>query len=133
MVSKQLKKMLRLGPRDLRRMQDRMMSSLGISMKELGTAKEVTIMLTDKIIRINNPSIVTLDTAAGKVYQIIGGEETEETQQIEVKKTTYEPSPEDITIVAMQGGVTEEQAKAALIEAEGDLAKAILTLRTSRQ
>ncbi len=114
-------------------MQERMMSSLGISMKELGTAIEVTITLTDKKIRINNPNIVSLDTAAGRVYQIIGGEEIEETPQPESKQPTYEPTPEDIAIVAMQAGVTEEQARTALIEAGGDLAKAILALKTTTQ
>jgi len=127
-----LKKPLRISQRDLRRMQERMMSSLGVSMKELGTAREVTITLEDKKIKINNPSIVALDTAAGKIYQIIGGEETEEIQQAE-KQPTYEPTPEDIALVAMQAGVTEEQAKAALIEAEGDLAKAILALKTTQK
>lgn len=127
-----LKMPVRLGQRELRRMQERMMSSLGVSMKELGTAKEVMITLEDKKIRINNPSIVALDTAAGKIYQIIGGEEIEE-QAIETKQAAYEPSPEDIALVAMQAGVTEEQARAALIEAEGDLAKAILALKTTQK
>ena len=127
-----MKKPLRLGQRELRRMQERMMSSLGVSMKELGTAKEVTITLEDKKIRINNPSIVALDTAAGKIYQIIGGEEVEE-QLMETKQVTYEPTPEDIALVAMQAGVTEEQARTALIEAEGDLAKAILALKTTHK
>lgn len=127
-----MKMPVRLGPRELRRMQERMMSSLGVSMKELGTAREVMIMLEDKRIRISNPSIVALDTAAGKIYQIIGGEVVEE-QAIETKQAAYEPSPEDIALVAMQAGVTEEQARVALIEAEGDLAKAILALKTTQK
>lgn len=112
-------------------MQERMISSLGVSMKELGTAIEVTITLKDKKIRITNPNVIALDTAAGKAYQIIGGEEIEEAPQPEPKQATYEPTPEDIALVAMQAGVTEEQARTALIETGGDLAKAILALKTS--
>ncbi|RLE50960.1 MAG: hypothetical protein DRJ21_01085, partial [Candidatus Methanomethylicota archaeon] len=40
---------------------------------------------------------------------------------------------EDIQLVAAQAGVSLEEARKALIEAEGDLAKAILSLTSARK
>ncbi|MEM2794139.1 MAG: Nascent polypeptide-associated complex protein, partial [Candidatus Methanomethylicia archaeon] len=58
-------------------------------------------------------------------YQV-SGEETE--RLLESKKETI--PDEDIRLVAYQAGVSFEEAKKALIETEGDLARAILLLKS---
>ena len=68
------------------------------------------------------------------IYQIIGqAEERVPTTSTEVgsevpaeSKVTF--SEEDVQLVATQASVTEEQARAALQQAEGNLAKAIIAL-----
>jgi nascent polypeptide-associated complex subunit alpha len=59
-----------------------------------------------------------------RIYQISGGRVEE--KQLERMRI----SEEDILLVAQQAGVSLEEARKALEEAEGDLAKAILMLKT---
>ncbi|MCS7135691.1 MAG: nascent polypeptide-associated complex protein [Nitrososphaerota archaeon] len=123
--------MRKLSSRELRRMQSKLLSSLGLDVTEQNVAKEVLIRLPDKEVVIKDPTVVVLQVGEEKVYQIIGGEVSEKKAAIsEARVQTYEPSPEDITIVALQAGVSEEEAKRALIEVGGDLAKAILLLKS---
>jgi nascent polypeptide-associated complex subunit alpha len=71
-----------------------------------------------------------LKTGGEKVVQLVGGEVVEEKAVEEVP--AYTPVEEDVLIVASQAGVSEEEARQALVEAGGDLAKAILSLRSRR-
>ncbi len=58
-------------------------------------------------------------------------EEYEEFEEYDVESSgSVEIRNEDIAIVAAQAGVSEKKAEQALIEAEGDLARAILKLKT---
>jgi len=120
----------RISPRQIRRMQSRILSGLGLDVKELGVAEEVLIRLPDKEISIKGANILELRLEGEKVYQIIGGE-VEELERVEVEEE-YEPSREDVLLVASQANVGEEEARNALIQAGGDLAKAILLLKARR-
>lgn len=100
-----------------------------MSVNELGQAREVIIDLADKTIRILNPTVIELDTVQGKIFQLIGGEMREEMGHGQAAAQTYEPSEEDVALVALQAGVSEDEARRALIESNGDLARAILTLK----
>jgi len=112
-------------------MQSKLLSSLGLDVKEQNVAKEVLIRLPDKDVVIKEPTVVVLQVGDEKVYQIIGGEVSEQKPTVkEAGAPIYEPTPDDITIVALQAGVSEEEAKRALIETGGDLAKAILLLKS---
>ncbi|MEM0090890.1 MAG: nascent polypeptide-associated complex protein [Nitrososphaerota archaeon] len=123
--------MRKLSSRELRRMQSKLLGSLGLDVREQNVAKEVLIRLPDKDVIIKEPTVVVLQVGDEKVYQIIGGEVSEQKPRVsEEKAPTYEPTPEDITIVALQAGVSEDEAKRALIEVGGDLAKAILLLKS---
>jgi nascent polypeptide-associated complex subunit alpha len=112
-------------------MQERMLSSLGLSMKELGQAREVLIDLEGKTIRIRGANVIAVNTQAGRMYQIVGGEEVEEAEA-KTEITAYEPNQEDVALVASQAEVSLEEARQALIDAGGDLARAILNLRMKR-
>lgn len=113
-------------------MQERMLSSLGVSMEELGLAKEVTIELQDRVIKISGPTVVAINSQAGRMYQIVGGEEFEPVKKEVGERPPYEPSPEDIALVAAQAGVEPEEARRALLESGGDLARAIMSLRAQK-
>lgn len=121
--------MRRLSPRQLRRLQARMLGNLGLDLRELGKADQVIIRFPGKEIIVEGPNVLEMKVENESIYQIVGGERREEEVVEEVK---YEPSEEDIALVAAQAGVGEEEARNALIEAEGDLAKAILLLKSRK-
>ena len=112
-------------------MQARMLSSLGLDLKELGTAEEVVIRFHDREIILRNPSVVMLNVERERIFQIVGGEEEE--REVKTETPPYEPSQDDVMLVMAQTGVSEEEARQALVETNGDLAKAILMLRTARK
>ena len=121
--------MRRISPRQLRRLQAKMLGSLGLDIRELGKAEEVRIKFPDKEIVLEGANIFEMKLEGERVYQIVGGEEVIEEAALEER---YEPSEEDITLVAAQAGVSEEEARNALIEANGDLARAILLLKSRK-
>lgn len=123
--------MRKISPRQLRRMQARILGNLGLDLKELGTAEEVVIKLQDRELVLKNPSVVEMKVEGESIYQIMGGE-LEERRIEAVEGEAYEPSEEDTMLVAAQAGVGEDEARNALIEAGGDLAKAILLLKSRK-
>ena len=120
----------RLSPRELRRAQERMLKNLGLDVEEMGSAEEAVIKFPGKTLTIRGSSVFVLKTGGEKVVQLVGGEVVEEKAVEEA--SAYTPVEEDVLLVASQAGVSEEEARQALVEAGGDLAKAILSLR-SRQ
>lgn len=121
--------MRRLSPRQLRRLQARMLGNLGLDLKELGKAEQVVIRFSDREIILEGPNVFEMRVENESIYQIVGGERVEKKALEEAK---YEPSEEDVMLVAAQAGVSEEEARAALIETGGDLAKAILLLKSRK-
>ena len=101
----------------------KMMKQMGV--KEIH-ALQVTIKCADKEIVVNNPQVVEMNVAGQRVYQISG---TIEERTTETEKKQVEIPEADVMLVAQQAGVTLEEAKKALAETEGDLAKAILLLK----
>jgi nascent polypeptide-associated complex subunit alpha len=102
-----------LGGIDPRKL-DTMMKKMGIENKTIEATKVIIETTTNKI-TINNPSVTEVSMQGQKTYQIVG-EPTIENKG---------PSSEDISLVAESANVSEEQAKKALEETNGDLAKAI--------
>jgi len=112
--------MRRVNPRQMKKA----MQQMGIKPVEIN-ATEVIIKCPDKDIIINSPQVTRLEIARQTVFQITGNVQEKEVQESKEK----EISPADIQLVAQQAGVTEEEAKQALIEADGNLAKAILLVK----
>jgi len=105
-----------MNPRQMKKL----MRQMGIKMEEMEGAKEVIIRLENKEIVLKDP-VITIITAQGeKSYQIVPG--SEEVRAI------VNVSEEDIKLVMEQTGVDYETARKALIEADGDLAEAILKI-----
>lgn len=104
-------------------------------MNELGEAR-VLIELADRRIRLEGATVVELEGPMGKVYQLVGGRAVEESATPEEVQAPVASAPEvseeDVALVAAQAGVSEDEARRALIESGGDLAKAILSLRSRK-
>ncbi len=64
----------------------------------------------------------------GEVYQVSGHAERRNKSDVEVIE--IEISDEDVALVASQTGVSEDEAEDALLESEGDIAKAIMRLKS---
>ncbi len=103
-----------------RKMQQ-MMKQMGIQQVEI-PATEVIIKTETKEIRIVNPSVSKVNMMGQETFQISG-----EIHEQELS-TAPEISAEDIKTVMEQADVDENTAKAAIEEANGDLAEAIISL-----
>jgi len=111
----------RISPREARRMMQRM----GLSMDAVPDVEQVVIKTASKEIIIENPEVAVVDVQGQKMFQVAGGKITE--KAIERKLVIPE---EDVRLVADQTGKSLEEARKALEECEGDLAKAILLLQS---
>jgi nascent polypeptide-associated complex subunit alpha len=121
-------------------------------------AKRVIIQCADKQIVIDNPQVVALKQSGMTIHQVIGeptehdlseiladvpelaeggqvidGEIEEEEELTEEDISSgVQINQQDVMLVSAQAGVSPEVAKAALEEADGDLARAILNLKTRK-
>jgi nascent polypeptide-associated complex subunit alpha len=108
-----------------------MMQKMGVKMDELQDVSQVIIKTSSKDIVIGAPS-VTLVTVQGQVmYQIVGGEVSEMQPQAEMtsQPAVSGPPEADVLLVVQQTGKTPDEARKALIDSDGDLARAILLLK----
>ncbi|MEM1524921.1 MAG: nascent polypeptide-associated complex protein [Nitrososphaerales archaeon] len=104
--------------RDMRRMLERM----GVNLEPIPNVEEVIIKTSDKEIIIKNANVSEVKTKDFRFFQVVGGDVEEKIRE----KPKF--SEEDILLVAQQAGVSREKALAALEEANGEPAKAILKL-----
>jgi nascent polypeptide-associated complex subunit alpha len=114
----------RVNPRETRRMMQRM----GMSMDSVQDVEQVIIKTSSKEIVIEQPEVAILQMQGQKIFQVTGGKITEKTA--ERKAPALVVAEEDVKLVADQTGKSIEEARKALEECEGDLAKAILLLQT---
>jgi len=114
----------RISPREAKRMMQRM----GMSMGDMPDVQEVIFKTRGKEIVVENPQVAILDLHGQKIFQVTGEKITERAVEKEEAKVTI--PEEDVRLVADQTGKSVEEAKRALEETEGDLAKAILLLQT---
>jgi nascent polypeptide-associated complex subunit alpha len=119
----------RMNPREQRRMMQRM----GMNMDTVSDVEEVIIKTTSKEITIEQPEVAILEMQGQKIFQVIGGQITEhapEHKAVAAASATPKISEEDVQLVADQTGKSLNEAREALKECEGDLAKAILLLQS---
>jgi nascent polypeptide-associated complex subunit alpha len=112
----------RVNPREAKRMMQRM----GLNMNTVEDVEEVLIKTSSKEIVITKPEVSIIEVQGQKMFQIAGGQIAEKAP--ERKVTTI--AEEDVRLVADQTGRTLEEARRALEESGGDLAKAILLLQS---
>ena len=105
-----------------RKMQQ-MMRKMGISQQEID-ATEVIIKTREKELVILNPQVSKVNMMGQETFQIIGDvEERPLDNKIEI-------SEEDIKTVIEQTGASEEEAKESIERNNGDLAAAIMELKS---
>jgi nascent polypeptide-associated complex subunit alpha len=118
-----------------RKMQQ-MMKQMGIDVTELD-AEEVVIRTADEELVFDGPQVTRMDAQGQQTYQIVGDPETRErgaSDDTEAAEEAAEESPggdipdSDVELVAQRAGATEDEARAALEAADGDLATAIADL-----
>lgn len=108
---------MKMDNRNARRMMDR----LGINMKEIPNVQEVVIRTPDKEMHITNASVSEVNAQGQRVFQVMG-----EVEEVEIERKSF--SEEDVLLVQQQTGASKEKVTAALEEADGEVARAILKL-----
>lgn len=101
----------------------KMMKRMGVEMEEL-PAEEVIIRCVDKEIRVTEPQVVKTVVQGQEMFQVSGNITASEVD------ATTSINDDDIEMVAEQAGVSKEKAGVALNETGGDIAEAILSLKT---
>ena len=108
----------------------RMMQKMGMKVDEVANVSQVIIRTDSKDIVIEEPSVTLVTVQGQAMYQIAGGRISEE---VSVSAPQVQgpaaPSDADAQLVAQQTGRSIEESRNALMEAGGDLAKAILNLK----
>jgi nascent polypeptide-associated complex subunit alpha len=106
-------------------------------------ATRVIIEGVEKTLIIDQPEVVLMKQMGQEIYQVIGEaqeyspediligekEDVETTEFVDESETKPTITENDIMLVAAQANVNKEEANAALIDSEGDIAKAILFLK----
>lgn len=105
-----------------------MMQRMGMNMEGVEDVQEVIIRTPTKEIVVEEPEVAIVNVQGQKIFQVAGGKVTERAPTREAKAPTI--SEEDVQLVAGQTGKSSEQARQALMETGGDLAKAILLLQS---
>ncbi len=116
----------RMNPRDTRRMMQRM----GMNMEAVNDVEEVIIRTPSKEIVIAGPEVAIVNVQGQKIFQVAGGDISERAPQRNAASSSVKISEEDAQLVAGQTGKSLDQARQALKDSEGDLAKAILLLQS---
>jgi nascent polypeptide-associated complex subunit alpha len=115
-----------MNPREQRRMMQRM----GMNMDAVPDVEQVTIRTSNKEITIQQPEVTILEVQGQKIFQVIGGKVSEKApERAAPSASKIVVSEADVQLVADQTGKSVEEARKALEECEGDLAKAILLLQ----
>lgn len=121
------------------RKMEQMMKQMGIDVEEID-AEEVIIKQTDGTNLVFDDADVTrMDARGQQTYQVIGepreveggeggGDTTAESSEADEAAGVAEIPDADVEIVAERASVGKEQARAALEDADGDLAAAIDSL-----
>ncbi|MCW4023393.1 MAG: nascent polypeptide-associated complex protein [Candidatus Bathyarchaeota archaeon] len=113
----------KMSPRNAKRM----MQKMGMNMGEMPEVEEVIFRSSTKELVVENPQVAVIDMGGQKIFQVTG-EVTE--RALEGADEPIQIAEEDAQLVADQTGKSLEDAKRALEQSEGDLAKAILLLQT---
>lgn len=97
-----------------------MMKKLGMKMEEIADVERVVVYTKSGNYVFDNAEVVATVMQGMTTYQINGEPRFEEAE--------VEIPAEDVELVVSQANVSEEEAKAALKEANGDIAEAIMKL-----
>jgi len=109
----------------------RQMQKMGMQTENIDGVIEVIIRKEDEEIVISQPQVQLTAMGEQDVYSVIGkGETRSPTSSQDTTEPDVEIKEADIQLVSQQAGVSAEDAKTALIDTGGDLARAILLLKS---
>jgi nascent polypeptide-associated complex subunit alpha len=103
------------------------MKRLGIKPAELDDVEEVVIKTLEKEYVIPNAAVTKMEVQGQTTYQIVG-----EAQEFARGEEGPRVPEEDVKLVAEKADVSEEEARQALIECDGEPAEAILKLMSEK-
>ncbi len=102
------------------RQMNQMMRRLGISVKNIDNVEKIIIQTDSKEYIFKDAEVTVMDAKGQKTYQITGNPI--------IRDRSDDTLKEDIKLVMDQTGKSEEEAKKALEDSNGDIAEAILKL-----
>ena len=100
----------------------RMLERMGINFEPIEDVQEVIIRTKNKDIIVKEASVSEVKAKGTRMFQVVG----ENVEEVAREKPKF--TEEDVLLVAQQTGVSNERARVALEESNGDLAQAILKL-----
>lgn len=100
----------------------KMMKQMGMKQKDVDAEQVIVVQADGSRLVFDNPSLQEVEMMGQKTYQLTG------TARLERAETTPDISDEDVQTVVEQTGATEDAARKAIEDADGDLAEAIMTL-----
>jgi nascent polypeptide-associated complex subunit alpha len=121
--------MRRMSPRQARRM----LQQMGMKMEELEGILEVVLRTAEKEIVIESPSVAVVEMQGAKIFQVMGGRIVEKPITASEVAIREKVSEADVQLLVLQLGVSAEEARRALEEADGSLAEAILKLQAMKR
>ncbi len=130
--------MLPINPRDLQR-QLKQLKRMGLKMDTISNVSRVVIELEDKDLVLENSQVMIVEMGGQKMFYVIPTTVREEPRQKVAEVSLEKPlasigiSEEDARFVAEYTGVSLDEAKQALREAGGDIAKAIEILQQRKK
>ncbi|MDL5361872.1 nascent polypeptide-associated complex protein [Halalkalicoccus sp. NIPERK01] len=125
------------GGLDPRKM-EQMMKQMGIDTEEID-ATEIVIRTPDEELVFSDADVTRIDAQGQQTYQIVGEPETRESGADageagdEAAIEGADIPADDIEIVTMRTGASEDEARDALEAADGDLASAVERLESEPQ
>ncbi len=105
------------------RQMNQMMRRLGINIKNIDNVEKVIILTDSKEYIFEEAEVTIMDAQGQKTYQILG--------KPVIKDRSEDTLKDDIKLVVDQTGKSEEEARKALEDTNGDIAEAILKLSDS--
>jgi nascent polypeptide-associated complex subunit alpha len=121
------------GGLDPRKM-EQMMKQMGIDVQEID-ATEVVIRTPEEELVFTDADVTRMDAQGQATYQIVGEPESREADagDDEAQIEDADIPADDVEIVAMRTGASEEDARSALEAVDGDLAAAVERLESEPQ
>lgn len=102
------------------RQMNQMMKRLGINIKNVDNVEKIIIETDTQIYEFDEAEVTIMEAQGQKTFQIAGN--------FKIREKKEDKQQEDIQLIMDQTGASEEQAKQALQDADGDIAQAILKL-----
>ena len=102
------------------RQMNQMMRRLGINVKNIDNVEKIIIQTDSKEYIFEDAEVTVMEAQGQKTYQITG--------RPTIRDRADDTEKEDIKLIMEQTGKSEEEAKKALKESNGDIAEAILKL-----